>query len=205
MKKLIFLLLAIALMAPTYASGADKTIKKAVSSKLKEYKQGNWEVLGSYTLEMALTKHYERMEKMGDDVQEYIGISTATKSKNTGKQMALNAAMTEYANMAGTELQGKVASDMNASGTDPDTEFENFYAAYKRNVQAEIKGEMQHSFSIMRPNGDGTYEVRSFFLVSENAAAKARQRALDKAMQDSEAAQKHADKITKFVEEGFEN
>jgi hypothetical protein len=39
--------------------------------------------------------------------------------------------------------------------------------------------------------------------VDEDAASKARVRALNNALQESQAAQKYADKIKSFVEEGF--
>ncbi len=93
---------------------------------------------------------------------------------------------------------------MNADGVDTSAEFDKFYAAYERLVEKEIKNEMEPSYSIIRKNADGTYEVQSFFIVEESAARKARQRALEGALKESEAAQKYADKIAGFVNEAFD-
>lgn len=207
MKKIISLMVALLLLAPSYADAKNKTLEKArnkeFKTKLKEYKKGKWEILGSRTLEYSLAAHYDKLNTLGDDGHEVEGIATKVKSKNTGKQMAINNAAIIYAQEAGSSLQGRVVSDINANGVDTDSEFENFYAAYERLVEREIRNELEPSYTIIRTNPDGTYEIRSYFIVEESAAAKARQRALEAAMKDSEIAQKHAEKISGFVREGF--
>lgn len=209
MKKIIAALVAILMIVPAYAETKNKALEKArnkeLKTKLKEYKKGGWEILGSRTLEYSLAAHYDKLNQLGEDGHEVEGISTKTKSKNTGKQMAINNAAITYAQEAGSSLQGRVVADMNANGIDPSSEFENFYAAYERLVEKEIRGELEPSYSIIHTNPDGTYEIRAYFIVSESAAAKARQRALEAAMKDSEVAQKHADKISGFVKEGFQD
>lgn len=206
MKRIIMLFLALLLMAPAYAEGnknLEKALRKEYKAKLKEYKKGKWEVLGSRTLEVALARHYDRLNTLGDDGHEVEGISAAVKSKNTGKQSATNNAAIAYAQEAGSTLKGRVLSDIFADGSEPDAEFDRFYQTYERLVQKEIGDEMEHSFSIVRANPDGTYEVRSYFIISEKAASKARRRALNSAIKDTELAQKYGDKISRFVEEGF--
>lgn len=206
MKRIIMLLLAILLTAPAYADGnkaLEKALSKEYKAKLKEYRKGKWEVLGSRTLEVALARHYDRLNTLGDDGHEVEGISAAVKSKNTGKQSATNNAAIAYAQEAGSTLKGRVLSDIFADGSEPDAEFDRFYQTYERLVQKEIGDEMEHSFSIVRANPDGTYEVRSYFIISEKAASKARRRALNSAIKDTELAQKYGNKISRFVEEGF--
>jgi len=208
MKKMIAVLVALVMLVPAYADAANKALEKArnkeLKTKLKEYKKGKWEIMGSRTLEYSLAKHYDRLNELGDDGHEVEGISTRTKSKNTGKQMAINNAAITYAQEAGSALQGRVVADMNANGADPSGEFDNFYAAYERLVEKEIRNELEPSYTIIRMNPDGTYEIRAYFIVAESAAAKARQRALETAMKDSEIAQKHSEKISGFVKEGFQ-
>ena len=208
MKKIIVALLAVIMLVPAYADAANKQLEKArkkeLSQKLKEYKKGKWEVLGSRTLEYSLANHYDRLNTLGEDGHEVEGISTKTKSKNTGKQSAINNAVITYAQEAGSTLQGRVVSDMNANGVDPAGEFDNFYAAYERLVEKEIRGEMEPSYTIIRTNPDGTYEIRTYFIIAESAASKARMRALEEALKNSEAAQKYGAKITEFVQQGFD-
>ncbi|MDE5807225.1 MAG: hypothetical protein K2H76_03850 [Muribaculaceae bacterium] len=208
MKRFIVGLVAVMMLLPLYADAANKALEKArkkeLSQKLKEYKKGKWEIMGSHTLDFALANHYDKLNTLGEDGHEVEGISTKTKSKNTGKQAAINNAVITYAQEAGSTLQGRVVSDMNANGANVDGEFDNFYAAYERLVEKEIRGEMEPSYTIIRSNPDGTYEIRTYFIIAESAAQKARMRALEEALKSSEAAQKYGEKITEFVKQGFE-
>lgn len=205
MKKILIVLMALVMIVPAYAENKalEKARKKELKTKLKEYKKNKWEVMGSHTLEVALATHYDRLNQLGEDGHEVEGVSTSTKSKNTGKQMAINNAAITYAQEAGSTLKGRVVADIKGNGADAIGEFENFYAAYERLVEKEIKGELEPSFTIIRPNSDGTFEIRSYFIVSESNAAKARQRALEGAFKESQIAEEHAEQISSFVREGF--
>lgn len=82
-------------------------------------------------------------------------------------------------------------------------EFDHFYGAYQSLVEKEIKGEMQESFSLIRPYKDGSFEMQSFFIVNEAEASKARMRAFEIAAKESAVAQKYASKVGEFIKEGF--
>ena len=118
--------------------------------------------------------------------------------------MAINNACLTYAQSAGSYIKGRVMSDMAGDGVDVEGEMDNFYAAYERLVEKEIRGEMDESYSIIRENGDGTFEMQTYFIVNESAASKARIRAMEEAAKESAAAQKYATQISEFVKEGFE-
>ncbi len=210
MKKVLAILLAVLFILPAaYAADPAKQLKKAKEKERKEVmkrlKKEQWSLLGSSrSLEVALLSHWTELDALGADGKEIVGISTRTKSKNIGQQMATNAACINYAQEAGSAVKGRALTDMAGSGVDTDKEFENFYAAYERLVEKEIRGEMKQSFSLIRTNADGTFEVQSFYIISEDAASKARIRAFEHATKESEAAQKHADKISEFVRAGFD-
>lgn len=210
MKKIISILLALCVMLPAaIAADNNKALEKARNKERKEvmkrYKKEGWKLLGSSrSLEVALLSHWDKLDKQGDDAREVVGISTRSKSKNVGMQMAINNACVTYAQQAGSQLKGRMVSDLAGDGIDTNAEFEYFYAAYERLVEKEIKGEMEQSYSIIRDNPDGTYEIETYFIVSENAATKARLRALENAFKESEAAQKYANKVSEFVREGFD-
>lgn len=210
MKKFLVLLMALCFCVSVSAEltkKQEKEINKEVKAKLKEYKKENWKIFGSSrTLESALRTHIRNIVELGDDAYEVAGTANNFKSKNIGHQSAVNSAVTSYANQAGSSLKGRVVSDMSADGSDETaaSEFDHFYAAYERLVEKEIKNEMKESFSIIRDLGNGTYEMQTYFIVNESAASKARMRALENALKESEAAQRHADKISEFVRKGFE-
>lgn len=194
-------------VAQVYAGDLEKTMSKELNKeykkKVKQYKKEKWDVVGSRTLEVSLLKHYNRLNDLDEDAREVIGMSRA-KSKNNGYQSASNNAMVTYASQAGSALKGRVMSDVYADGANMEGEFDHFFAAYERLVEKEIKGELTESFALVRALPDNTYEFQVFYVVSESAAAKARMRALENALKESEAAQRYADKLSKFVNEGFQ-
>ena len=102
-------------------------------------------------------------------------------------------------------VRGRIASDKNTDQSDAtaNAEFDKMYAAYERLVAGAIKGEIKPSLTIYKEN-DGVKTFRTFFLINEESASKARLNAIKRAVEETKAAQKYAEKITKFIEEGFE-
>ena len=202
MKKIIMFLMAAFILSvvPASAQELSKSEKKSMKAKIKEFKKQGWQIFGSTsTIDLALEKHMLKMQS--EDAIEVPGIASSFKSKNVGKQMALNSAMTNYASMMDSEIKGKVVSDMQGDGEFSETEFEKFYAAFKRSVQTTIKDELKESFSIIRDKGNGTSEMQTFFIVDKKAASQARVRALEQAGKESVAAQLYAKVVQKFIEE----
>ena len=202
MKKIIMFLMAAFMLSvvPATAQELSKSGKKALKAKVKEFNKEGWKIFGSTsTLDYALERHMIKMQS--EDAIEVPGIASSFKSKNVGKQMALNSAMTNYASMMDSEIKGKVVSDMQGDGEFSETEFEKFYAAFKRSVQTTIKDEMKESFSVIRDKGNGTSEMQTFFIVDKKAASQARVRALEQAGKESVAAQLYAKVVQKFIEE----
>lgn len=183
-----------------------KELKKEYKSKMKEYKKEKWKLFGSSrTLEVVLLQHYDKLNTLGEDAHEVVGVASRFKSKNVGHQQAINNACITYAQQAGSNLKGRVVSDMAANGDDTSAEFDHFYAAYERLVEKEIKGELVESYSIIRniDSRAGEYEMQTYFIVNESAATRARIRAMENALKESEAAQHYAQKVSDFVKEGF--
>ena len=202
MKKIIMFLMAAFMLSviPATAQELSKSEKKSMKAKVKEYKKQGWQIFGSTnTIDLALEKHMIKMQS--EDAIEVPGTASSFKSKNVGKQMALNSAMTYYASMMDSEIKGKVVSDMQGDGEFSETEFEKFYAAFKRSVQTTIKDELKESFSIIRDKGNGISEMQTFFVVDKVAASQARVRALEQAGKESVAAQLYAKVVQKFIEE----
>ena len=197
----MFLMAAFMLsVIPATAQELSKSEKKSLKAKVKEFKKQGWQIFGSTsTIDLALEKHMLKLHS--DDAIEVPGTASSFKSKNVGKQMALNSAMTNYASMMDSEIKGKVVSDMQGDGEFSETEFEKFYAAFKRSVQTTIKDELKESFSIIRDKGNGTSEMQTFFIVDKHAASQARVRALEQAGKESVAAQLYAKVVQKFIEE----
>lgn len=178
-----------------------KQLKKEYKTKIKQFKKEKWQIYASSrSLEVALLQHYDKLAKGGDHAFEIVGIASKFKSKNVGHQTAINNACNTYARQAGSDIKGRIVSDL---ATSDSIERDHFYAAYQTLVEKEIKGEMQESFSMIHDLGDGTYEMQTYFIVNEDAARKARMTALEDAAKESAAAQKYAEQVSGFVKEGF--
>lgn len=209
MRKLLVLMLGLCLISPAVCVAQNKQLEKArkveFKKKMKEYKAKNYELFGSSrSLDVALLTHYEKLNTLGDKAYEVVGVASNFKSKNVGHQMAINSACITYAQQAGSAVRGRVLSDMQGNADAPEIEFDKFYAAYERLIEKEIKGEMRESYSVIRSTGKNTYEMESYFIVDEDAASKARLRAMEAAAQETEMAQEYAKRIAVFVEEAFE-
>ena len=206
MKKLVLMVMAAFTMltvtnAQTLTKQQEKAVKKEVSKKLKDLKKGGYEIFGSSrTLETALTKHYTALEAEGDNVREVVGYSTA-KSANLASAAAFNSAATAYASQASQQVKGRVLSDMASDVSNAEAEFDKFYATYEGKVQQEIRGALKPSFSVKHIEPDGRIAVQAFYLIYENAASRARIKALQESLKESEAAQKYAQKVSDFVNE----
>lgn len=208
MKKILIFLLAMVLAAPSVNAQnkyLQKAIKKEYNAKKKEYKKEGWKLFASSrSLDVALLKHYDKLEALGDNGYEIVGICAKYKSDNVGHQAAINNACNTYARNAGSHVKGRVVSDMASNGDDTSAEFDHFYAAYETLVEKEIRGEMQESYAIYKDLGNGEKTMQVFFIINEDAATKARIRAYENAMKESEVAQKYASKVSEFIKEGFE-
>ena len=207
MKKIFALLIALLIAVPAVEAQnkvLEKARKKEYKTKMKEYNKEGWKIFGtSRSLDVALLTHYEKLNNMGEDGFEVVGIAPRFKSKSVGKQMAINSATQTYSQTAGSHVKGRIVSDLAGDGIDTDAEFEHFYAAYERLVEKEIKGEMIESYSIIREIEDGIFEMQVYYIINEEAACKARIRAFENAAKESEVAQKYAKKVSEFVQEGF--
>lgn len=209
MKRIIIIILAAILMMPAIEAEnkqLQKALKKEYKTKMKEYKKEKWKLFGSSrTLEVALLQHYEKLNTLGEDAREIVGIASRFVLKHKGHQSAYNDACFSYAQQAGSHLKGRVVSDMATNGDDLSADFDHFYAAYERLVEKEIKGELMESYSIIRciDSKENIYEMQTYFIVNESAATRARIRAMENALKESEAAQRYAKKVSDFVKEGF--
>lgn len=208
MKKIIILIMAVVLTMPSVCAQnktLEKARKKEYKTKMKEYKKEGWKIFGtSRTLEVALLTHYDELNRLGENGSEVVAVCTRYKSDNVGRQAAINNACNMYARQAGSTLKGRIVSDMYGDADHPEAEFDKFYAAYETLVEKEIKGELRESFCIYRSLGDGEKTMQVFFVVDEDAAMRARLRALENASKESELAQKYATKVSEFVRAGFD-
>jgi hypothetical protein len=190
------------LFSKTTAEKRRQLRDKELKEKKKEYSRDGWKLTGtSHSLDVALFEYFEKLYE-GDN-RELAGEVSACKSINVCKQAAYNQALITYANLAGSSVRGLINSDINSDQSNIGSEFDKMYAGYVRQVQAEIKGVLQEGYAIVKDEG-GSKQYKIFFIVNEEAASKARIRAIEQAAKETEVAQQYANKIADFVREGFD-
>jgi hypothetical protein len=181
-----------------------KAREKQFKDRKKEFQKEGWKISGTAkSIDVALLEYYQKLNE-GENNYEIVGEVSQCKSINVCKQAALNNAIVEYANRANTHVKGRIASDMQLDQTTGDGEFDKLYGAYERMVNAEIKGVLQQSFSIVKEEKDSSRQYKTFFIINEGSASKARLRAMENALQETKIGQEYARKISEFVQEGFD-
>lgn len=206
MKKLTIYILAalIALPAVSFAqkSNVEKMYKKEIKAKIKEYEKGGWQLFGtSRTINTALLKFYEKLDSMGNDGQEIVGVAPRCQSKNVAHQMAFTSAINQIAQMNNGKLMATLESRLGSDSKDMANEVDTFMAAYGRKVEANIAGELEEAFSMVREIEPGVYEMQSFYVYNKKAASQARIRAIQSAVRENAITQKYAAELEKAVSE----
>lgn len=193
MKRILFMaLVALFVASPVFAQ------TKAQKKHVKELNKEGWKSESSFPMIDALYAHYG---KLANGLEERVGIAYNKKKVNIAKAEALNNAINDYAQEASTFVKGRVASDM--SDID-DQEREAFVAGFERLVQAEIKGELKPSVTLIKENEDGTYSVRRYFVLDYEASMKANERALKQALEESKIAKEYGNTISDWINAGFQ-
>lgn len=200
MRRILVLIIVVFVMVP-YAGAQTKDLKKEAKIKYKELKKNGYELFpDSADLDEALLFHYTRLNER-DGMIELSGISSRTKSRNVGKRMALNNACDAYATQADKRLTALIAADVQVDSLGEDLEVARFHAAYIRYVSKQMKALVRESLVALRDYEDGTYEILIYFIVDEESAAKARQKALERAIKENKISKEHTGKLTGFVKE----
>lgn len=209
MKKIVIVLISLIsmmFMMPTesnaQSNALSKALKKEYKVKLKEYKKEGWKLFGSSrSMEVALLSHYEKLDNLGENGYEVFGTAAITdsKHKNMLHQNAELNAFTKYVGQR-REVVGRAISDMGLADEEK-AEFEHFYAAYESKFQGEVKGELHESYALIKEVSKDLIEMQVFYIVDLDASTKA----FEKAMNESEIAQKYAQKVSEFIKDGLKS
>lgn len=182
---------------------SDKGLWKTAKKEAKLLKQEGWKVDGSMPMENLLFNHYKKL--LDDSNQELIGNvmgNTSVQTLNQGQQWAASMVCVSYAKQACQTVRGRLGSDVGA-GVNGGPSADSFYEGYESTVEKEIRGEIKKSFSLYREKSNGCIDYKAYYIVNEENAHKARQRAMQMAMEESEFARANAERISEFVKEAF--
>ncbi len=183
---------------------SDKGLWKTAKKEAKALKKEGWKVDASMPLENLLYNHYKKLADV--DNQELIGNvvgNTDAKTLHKAQQWAATMVSNLYAKQSKQIVRGYLASEVGAAengGPSADS----FYEVYESKVEKEIQGEIKISFSLYMEKENGKFDYKAYYILNEVDAHRARLRAMDMAMKESEFARENAKCIQEFVEKAFE-
>lgn len=205
MKKLIAtLLLGVMTVATVSAANpnSEKTLMKTAKKTAKEMTKDGWQVDGSMPLETMLFKHYQKLaDEANSEITGNVEGQTSVTTLNQAQQWATTMAAVSYAKSAGQTMKGRLISEVGA-GIAGTASADSFYEGYESLVEKSIQGELKKSFGVYKNKKDGGIDYRAFFVVNTEDAHKARLRAMQMAMVESEFARANAERIAEFVRKG---
>ena len=204
-------LLCIAMLLGTVAVNAqsdrqmNKMQQKQFKANHKALKKAGWVAADkTHTLDFALAKFYRALYADEENNQHWVGRVASCNASCAN--VALTDAQTRYAQQASAYVTGRVVNEFNNLSAAQNEDLVNVYGAYETHVSKEISGLMRQYLAIERPikgGKPGFKEYEIWYIVNESEASKARMRAMQQALKESEMAQRHAEQISKFVREGF--
>lgn len=205
MKKLIAtLLLGVMTVATVSAANpnSEKALMKTAKKTAKEMTKDGWQVDGSMPLETMLFKHYQKLaDEANSEITGNVEGQTSVTTLNQAQQWATTMAAVSYAKSAGQTMKGRLISEVGA-GIAGTASADSFYEGYESLVEKSIQGELKKSFGVYKNKKDGGIDYRAFFVVNTEDAHKARLRAMQMAMVESEFARANAERIAEFVRKG---
>lgn len=206
MKKIISLmLLSVIVIASAVAQpkNSDKGLWKTAKKEAKRLKKEGWKVDGSLPLENQLFNHYKKLAD--SDNQELIGNvygNTSVQTLNQAQQWAASMVCVSYAKQAGQTIRLGLAGE-DGAGVNGGPSADSFYEGYEGKVEKEIQGEIKRSFSLYKEKDGGGIDYKAYYIINEENAHKARLRAMQMAMEESEFARANAERISEFVRKAF--
>ncbi len=183
---------------------SDKELWKIAKKEAKILKKEGWKVDGSMPLENLLFNHYQKLSDANN--QELIGNvmgNTSVQTLNQAQQWATSMVCVSYAKQAGQTVRGRLVSEVGA-GVNGGPSADSFYEGYESKVEKEIQGEIKRSFSLYKEKDNGGIDYKAYYIINEENAHKARLRAMQMAMEESEFARANAERISEFVKESFQ-
>lgn len=211
MKNLILSVACIGSLVCIMSCGSSKQATYKHSSKadpveelVNEFKaDGYKQVSVAFTMYELVSKHREQLLQNKNLIEIYG--EGGGQSSTIARLNASNAAAIAYATAAGNVISGKVEREMmNAE----EKSFEIFHAAFIQDVTKFIMPLLKESIMLSKTDPAASpserIKVKIAFLIDEEEAKNARDKALTNALEKSEIGQKFGRKIREYINEKVE-
>jgi hypothetical protein len=186
MKNIITILFAVLLLAPISVDAKNNTkreINRAVKQKMKEYKKEGWVTLSSEPLKNVLKSHFEKLDIYGGACLTFYGDARDKASVSIVNRRAKERAFADFAEHLSSEIESEM-TDLVSSDENSDSNVNKFASAIRLRAKQEIRGIMQESYTIYRQLDNGIIEVRTYYLVLDEAIRRAKVRARENTLKE---------------------
>lgn len=196
MKKILTLwAAALVVLAPLCAKSAKDVRRQAKAAERTLKKEG----FKPYDLGSVSANLETYFQKVDDGCTPILGTSGPCITENLAKMTALTNAANEYALMQGGEVRGRLISVATSlSGQQMD----NLIASFERLIKKTIHGELLPCATFYKERG-GMYQVRIYCIIDEDAAARARRHALERALEEQQLAEEYGSLVSDWIDSGF--
>ena len=201
MKKTIIYIAMIAIAGAIFVGCKGKQVpqKEEWQAVMEEQRRDGWERVNISRSHEALVRAH--IEKASQPNTQEIAVLINCNIVSVCASNARTEAARVYAQRASSFVRERSLGDENLNQANLREEFAKFYTAYEVLVQAEVSNVLELSYDVIRRS---TNEYRAFFTVNEERASAARLRAMEQALRETQAAQRYAREISRFVQEGFQ-
>ena len=161
----------------------------------------------SRSQDVLLLNHYDRLNEEGN--QELTIITENCPTLNLCAQKSLIDAQTRYATLASNFIKGRIDTEGGLDAANPDNTAavrDRFYAAYEGLVKKNVSNVLTKSLVVGKKDASGYY-YEAYYLINEEKARNARQKALDaakQALEETEQNIKWGETIGDFINDGFD-
>lgn len=198
-----FIIFAAALLVAVAPLGAQsknelKSAKSEAASAAKSINKEGFKMIELGDLQVRLEQFFL---KVNSGCTQIVGMAENCVSANLAKVTALNNAANEYAANAGGAVRGRITSDVSSiTGEQVDA----IVAAYERIIYKEIQGELVPYVNLLKTRKKGGYDARVYCLVDLNGAHQARLRAMERALEETNFAERYGTQVSDWIDKGFD-
>lgn len=177
---------------------ASKSDTKSAKQQAKALVKEGWKPEGITTIENAMIK-LSALEAEG--ATTLVGSSYGSQKPNVARTKARNDAMNQFAEDGKAIIRARINTDVSDIS---EVETDNIISGYERIVMRELNQSLGTPKLTLIRDDNGRFDCRVFYSINSNALANLRKKALEEALDNSDAASKYGDRISDFVNSAFD-
>ena len=135
---------------------------KVARKMARKMKSEGWNPIGGLPIDAVLQKHYDLLAAEGSSAVSLEGYAEA-RQLNAAIRMAQNNAIIQYAQMMGTQIDGRTLTEISSISTNETKSATKYDATFISKVQQMVKA-VKPTMAFYHQKNDGVYVVRAFYI-----------------------------------------